>query len=141
MRAPALRTLGQLQLRQLNSSIRPLHSAPLLLAAADSNSNSKKSKTKFLTDRPVKVDRTPSFPPPANPFAPKPEPVHYSDLTLSILWKINKLLGYNGRRRTTARESGRMMSGIIEAVKHDKVFWYDGEFLIFICFAMMAIYI
>lgn len=122
MRPPALRTFGQLQLRQLNSSLRPLHSTPLLLTA----DNNKKSKTKFLTDRPVKVERTPAFPPPANPFAPKEEPVHYSDLTLGILWKINKLLGYNGRRRTTARESGRMMTGIIEAVKQDKVFWYEG---------------
>ncbi|OWZ61553.1 hypothetical protein AYX15_06263 [Cryptococcus neoformans] len=121
MRPPALRTFGQLQLRQLNSSLRPLHSTPLLLTA----DNNKKSKTKFLTDRPVKVERTPAFPPPANPFAPKEEPVHYSDLTLGILWKINKLLGYNGRRRTTARESGRMMTGIIEAVKQDKVFWYE----------------
>ncbi|WVN85764.1 uncharacterized protein L203_100915 [Cryptococcus depauperatus CBS 7841] len=84
-----------------------------------------KPQGKFITDRPVKIDHTPAFPAPYNPFSPRPEPSRYSDLTLRLLWKINKMLGYNGRKRTTARESGRMMTGIIQAVQNDKAFWHD----------------
>ncbi|KAK8861507.1 hypothetical protein IAR55_002328 [Kwoniella newhampshirensis] len=83
-----------------------------------------KTKSKFITDRPVKVDHRPVFPPPHNPFEPPPPPKQYSDLTLRVLHRINKMAGYNGRRRTSARESGRMMNGIVDAVQLDKAFWY-----------------
>ncbi|WVW80069.1 hypothetical protein I302_102042 [Kwoniella bestiolae CBS 10118] len=79
---------------------------------------------KFLTDRPVKITHKPVFPAPHNPFAPTPAPKTYNDLTLRVLRRVNKILGYNRRRRTTARETGRMMKGIVEAVEYDKDFWY-----------------
>ncbi|WWD05805.1 hypothetical protein V865_003888 [Kwoniella europaea PYCC6329] len=79
---------------------------------------------KFLTDRPVKITHKPVFPAPHNPFAPTPAPKTYNDITLRILRRVNRLLGYNRRRRTTARETGRMMKGIVEAVEYDKDFWY-----------------
>ncbi|WWC60229.1 uncharacterized protein I303_102795 [Kwoniella dejecticola CBS 10117] len=79
---------------------------------------------KFVTDRPVKLTHKPVFPAPHNPFAPPPAQKTYNDLTLKVLRRVNKLLGYNRRRRTTARESGRMMKGIVEAVEADQEFWY-----------------
>ncbi|WWC87808.1 uncharacterized protein L201_002700 [Kwoniella dendrophila CBS 6074] len=79
---------------------------------------------KFITDRPVKLTHKPVFPAPHNPFAPPPEQKQYNELTLRLLRRVNKLLGYNRRRRTTARESGRMMKGIVEAVENDAAFWY-----------------
>ncbi|WRT65616.1 uncharacterized protein IL334_002561 [Kwoniella shivajii] len=79
---------------------------------------------KFVTDRPVKLTHKPVFPAPHNPFAPPPAQKQYNEVTLRILRRVNKLLGYNRRRRTTARESGRMMKGIVEAVESDSAFWY-----------------
>ncbi|WWC68702.1 uncharacterized protein I206_102636 [Kwoniella pini CBS 10737] len=79
---------------------------------------------KFVTDRPVKLTHKPVFPAPHNPFAPPPAQKTYNDLTLRLLRRVNKLLGYNRRRRTTARETGRMMKGIVEAVEADNEFWY-----------------
>ncbi|WVR03877.1 hypothetical protein IAU60_000876 [Kwoniella sp. DSM 27419] len=79
---------------------------------------------RFVTDRPVKLTHKPVFPAPHNPFAPEPAKKTYSDLTIRLLRRVNKILGYHRRRRTTARESGRMMKGIVEAVEADKAFWY-----------------
>ncbi|WVQ94636.1 hypothetical protein IAU59_001716 [Kwoniella sp. CBS 9459] len=78
----------------------------------------------FKTDRPVKITHKPVFPAPHNPFAPEPEKKVYNDITIRLLRQLNIVLGYNRRRRTTARETGRMMKGIIEAVEADKGFWY-----------------
>ncbi|WVQ74559.1 hypothetical protein IAR50_004160 [Cryptococcus sp. DSM 104548] len=97
--------------------LRTLHSSAPPLAP--------KKKGKFLTDRPVKVDHTPTFPAPANPFAPAHQGTQYPPVVLRALRKVNVMLGYNGRKRTTARETGRMMAGIVEAAKRDKPFWYE----------------
>ncbi|OCF32284.1 hypothetical protein I316_05952 [Kwoniella heveanensis BCC8398] len=109
--------------------LRTLSSTRSLLDASNSTEPSRPpskhiANPNFKTDRPVKITHKPVFPAPHNPFAPEPEKKVYNDITIRLLRQLNIVLGYNRRRRTTARETGRMMKGIIEAVEADKAFWY-----------------
>ncbi|WVF66979.1 hypothetical protein IAT40_001722 [Kwoniella sp. CBS 6097] len=109
--------------------LRTLSTTRLLLDASNSTEPSRPpskhiANPNFKTDRPVKITHKPVFPAPHNPFAPEPEKKVYNDITIRLLRQLNIVLGYNRRRRTTARETGRMMKGIIEAVEADKAFWY-----------------
>ncbi|WVQ83602.1 hypothetical protein IAT38_005743 [Cryptococcus sp. DSM 104549] len=98
--------------------LRTLHSTPAVLLPP--------KKNKHVTDKPVRVDHTPVYPAVANPFAPKPKEASKLPINLEgLVLRVDKLLGYNGRRRTTTREAGRMVAGIVQAVKNDKKFWYE----------------
>ena len=73
------------------------------------------------------------FPAPADPWdvAPGTQKRHvsprHSPLRIKLAEFGARVLGYNSRASTAIRETGSMMSGIVEAVDRDHVFWYEGQ--------------
>lgn len=93
--------------------------------------SSSKSK-KPLSSAPYKVEGTPQFPPPVNPFETKKAEAtkaqEYSETTKNVVKGVARLMGYNSSSTTAIRETGRMMKGVVNAVEKDRDFWYNSEF-------------
>lgn len=85
------------------------------------------------------------YPPAANPFDPDQELVKanqakasgaadgqesnspkVSPLKASVVKAVAKLMGYNSKSVTAIRETGNMCGELVDAVRRDHDFWYNG---------------
>lgn len=57
----------------------------------------------------------------------KPQQQH-SELKITIVKTLARLMGYHSKSVTAIRETSRMCGGIVNAVSRDHAYWYTSEF-------------
>ena len=83
-----------------------------------------------ISSEPYTMIGKPQYPPPANPYEPDEKPrqiPRYSATTKAIVLAVGRLLGFNSAPSVAIRETGRMMTGIVDALERDREFWYGRE--------------